>query len=414
MKQYENIFLLIIVILIFGVRSERLNLEEFLMNNNKNENTFGSESAPDPDDVIYKMKNFFDTYTENLKNSVKSVDKLYLPNNSTTDENAVYVSEFDPNSLKRLSQNIVEENNQMREKDLRNIREDKQIVEEKNIDMQTKNKILNSRTNIASSERNKLMNDYGEKNNRKNALESDVKSLKSKLDNLSSDSNSKITQIKMNIKKYDDVINNIPSILNEKVFEDELKIQNQLEKLGTEIFKSAFESDFYMNHNQTKIDFIIKADTLNKIFANGLNQIKTKNLNLENSIRNKTGIIDKIKKEIEEKYNIFEKMNNTISKLHLIQADYSKALRNADENLNLMKSKKRIILDNIEEKKKQRKIKKITIEKVLDDLEKELDKYNVDNLSVNKYRKDISSVNNRIRNLIVKENMIFKKNKIKI
>jgi hypothetical protein len=43
-----------------------------------------------------------------------------------------------------------------------------------------------------------------------------------------------------------------------------------------------------------------------------------------------------------------------------------------------------------------------------------MDKYNVEEINLNKYRKEITSLNNNLRNILTKENMIFKMNKIKI
>ena len=79
-----------------------------------------------------------------------------------------------------------------------------------------------------------------------------------------------------------------------------------------------------------------------------------------------------------------------------------------------MKLKKKIIMDNIEEKKKLKKIKKNIIEDVLNKLEKNLQRINKDRNPLIRYRKEISEINTRMKNLLMKENLIFRKNKIKI
>jgi len=89
-------------------------------------------------------------------------------------------------------------------------------------------------------------------------------------------------------------------------------------------------------------------------------------------------------------------------------------LRRIDDEITILKSKKKIIQDNITHKKHQKLNSKRDIENVLANLEKQMDKHNVEELSLNKYRTEITSINNNLRNILTKENMIFKKNKIKI
>ena len=89
-------------------------------------------------------------------------------------------------------------------------------------------------------------------------------------------------------------------------------------------------------------------------------------------------------------------------------------MRQVDEEVTILKSKKKIIQDNINHKKNQKISSKRNIENVLSNLEKQMDNYNVEEISLNKYRKEITSINNNLRNILTKENMIFKKNKIKI
>jgi hypothetical protein len=397
------IFTISIILISHYVKTSSSSFEEFLSSENVS-------NIVDPDDMIMKMKEFFDNYAVKLKNNMKRVDKILIP--GVNKPEPVYTSNFNLEDLSKKAQNFIEENNQIREKDLKVVRETKQNVEEKYIDLITKNKILNSRVNVGNSEQTKLMNDYNEKNNKKKTLESEIKQEKEKSNTLTNDNAEKLKTIKKNLIQYSDKIKNLQ--LNEKVFEDEIGIENKLENLKTKIFKTDFEMDFMKNQNNTKIDFIHKAKILDDIFSKRVSDLKNKINLVQSSIANKTEIITNLKNKIQEKFDTFENLNNTINNLKLIQTDYKNALRDLEEGLSFMKSKKKIILENISEKKKQRHIRKKTIENVLDNLEKELDKYNVDKISVNKYRKDITNLNSRLRNMLIKENMIFKKNKIKI
>jgi len=89
-------------------------------------------------------------------------------------------------------------------------------------------------------------------------------------------------------------------------------------------------------------------------------------------------------------------------------------LRQFDDEVTILKSKKKIIQENINHKKNQKIDSKRNIESVLSTLENQMDNYNLEEINLNKYRKEITSINKKLRNILAKENMIFKKNKIKI
>lgn len=89
-------------------------------------------------------------------------------------------------------------------------------------------------------------------------------------------------------------------------------------------------------------------------------------------------------------------------------------MRQIDDEVTILKSKKKIIQDNISLRNNQKIKSKRDIENVLSNLEKQMDNYNMEEINLNKYRKEITSINNNLRNILTKENMIFKKNKIKI
>jgi hypothetical protein len=397
----------IFLILSSGYKSVKFNLQEFARNALEAE----SENNIDSDDLIFQMKSFFDSYANKLKNSMKGVDKLIIPSNTSVPE-IVYSTSYDLDDFKKQTGNFLEDNIQMREKDLKNQRESKQNVEEKYIDLITKNKILKSRINIANSENNKMTNDFNEKINLKTSQETELKDFKEKSEKFIFDNYEKLQILKNFTRAYDDKIQKLK--FNETVFEDEMKIQNNLEKLKTEIFKSDFETQFILNLNSSKSDFIIKAIALDDLFKRKRDDIQVQILVAEANIKNKTDTIKNFKREIENKYLTFDNLNNTVGKLKNIQSDYKNALRELEETLSRLKSKKSIIEENIADKKKHANIRKRTIESILNNLEKKLENYNVDKINVNKYRKDITNINSRLRNMLNRENMIFMKNKIKI
>jgi hypothetical protein len=397
----------IFLILSSGYKSVKFNLQEFARNALEAE----SENNIDSDDLIFQMKSFFDSYANKLKNSMKGVDKLIIPSNTSAPE-IVYSTSYDLDDFKKQTGNFLDDNIQMREKDLKNQRESKQNVEEKYIDLITKNKILKSRINIANSENNKMTNDFNEKINLKTSQETELKDFKEKSEKFIFDNYEKLQILKNYTRAYDDKIQKLK--FNETVFEDEMKIQNNLEKLKTEIFKSDFETQFILNLNSSKSDFIIKARALDDLFKRKRDDIQVQISVAEANIKNKTDTIKNFKREIENKYLTFDNVNNTVGKLKNIQSDYKNALRELEETLSRLKSKKSIIEENIADKKKHANIRKRTIESILNNLEKKLENYNVDKINVNKYRKDITNINSRLRNMLNRENMIFMKNKIKI
>jgi hypothetical protein len=85
-----------------------------------------------------------------------------------------------------------------------------------------------------------------------------------------------------------------------------------------------------------------------------------------------------------------------------------------EDNISYIKSKKKIIKENIIEKKKERKVYKLTIEGKLKELDHKLKEYDIDTLTINNYKDQIGRINNRIKDLLTKENNIFNKNKLKI
>jgi hypothetical protein len=368
----------------------------------------GENSDLDSDDLILKMKSFFDTYASKLKNNMNGVDKLLVPGDKSL---AVYTKNYNLQEFSHQARDYLENFTDMRRKDLKLLRDSKQNSEERNIDLLTKNKILKSRLSIAENEKNKMQSDFNEKNNFRTIAESLVKTFKDKRDRLIIDNKEKLQSLKQSSREYDNTINKLD--LNQKIFEEELLVKNGLEQVSSEIFKKEFEKEFLKNLNTTQFEFIGRTTPLKDLFQKETQKLQDKNLIIQSNINNKTESIENFRKGLQSKYDVYSNLNETINKLHKIQDDYKEALRNSEETLNRMKSKKNIIEENITEKLKRRRMRKETVENVLNKLEKELDQYNVDKINVNKYRKDIQTINSRLRNILSRENMIFKKNKIK-
>ncbi len=367
-----------------------------------------SPDSSDSDDIMLKMKNFFDEYAKKVNEQTNVVDKLLLPS-----DRVEYIKNYNPNSIKILSNNYIEDLSAIRNRDLNLITDDKEKSEEKFIDLITKNKILNSRINSSSSDKTKLENDYNEKNSNKNAIKREIKVniIKSSESNLKSQSQN-LRGIKDNIKSYDNKIKSLN--LNEEIFEDEFKLLNNIEDIHSNTYKSIFEGEFLNNEKSNKINFINKAKELKFFLDEKLKFIRKKKDETKRCISVDEGNVEKLKEEVKNKYESYNELNETVGKLQNMENEYKKILGDVNDNVSVLKTKKAIINENITELKTQGEIRKKTIESVLNALEKQLDGYNVDKINVNKFRKDITNINRRISNLLGKENMLFKTNKIKI
>jgi Na+/phosphate symporter len=89
-------------------------------------------------------------------------------------------------------------------------------------------------------------------------------------------------------------------------------------------------------------------------------------------------------------------------------------LHELDESVNFMKSKKKILRENIVEKHKEKKLFKKTIDDNLKTLDNTLKKYDPDRIMLDNYKNEVKQIGNKIKSMIVKENNIFNKDKIKI
>lgn len=317
----QNVLFLLIFISYLFVHSYAFNLDSILnnMNMNQNELETDSDNMMDTDDLIFKMKSFFEQYANKLKNNIKVATKVILPSDNEKD-NPEYITNFDIEELKRRTQGVLDDINKIREKDLRNYRDEKQQVEEKNIDLMTRNKILNSRMNIADSEKNKLLSDFNDKNNNKNTIIHEIKSHSEKSEKLLDSSVERIKNTDQFMKKFDTAIHGLN--LYENIFEDQLNLENKLTDLKLKNYLADFEDKFYKDSNSTNLNFIQAGKGIESIFEEGLKKIRSQNILVENSIKNKTEVIKKIKNKIEGKYEKFNKLNITNSNLKSIQQKF--------------------------------------------------------------------------------------------
>ena len=88
MKGNKITILLFILNIILFKKTESFSLENILgIQNFSNEE---NNSETDSDDVILKLKVFFDKYANSLKNNLKTVDKLILPAKQGENVNNIY------------------------------------------------------------------------------------------------------------------------------------------------------------------------------------------------------------------------------------------------------------------------------------------------------------------------------------
>ena len=78
MKRNINVFLFIINLIIIN-QINSFSLESLLGLESQELNEEENNNDMDSDDVILKLKTFFDKYANSLKNKIKHVDKIILP-----------------------------------------------------------------------------------------------------------------------------------------------------------------------------------------------------------------------------------------------------------------------------------------------------------------------------------------------
>ena len=138
----------IIILLLYSISINITCLKSFNLNLDQ---SFDS----DPDEMIYKIKNFLDVYSKQLQNKrYKKVSKVYVPTTNKTHNSIQYIETLNLDEVKQDVESFIDFVKKIQEKDMKNKREEKQQLEEKNIDYSTKNKILTSRINLANNEVN--------------------------------------------------------------------------------------------------------------------------------------------------------------------------------------------------------------------------------------------------------------------
>ena len=130
-----------------------------------------------------------------------------------------------------------------------------------------------------------------------------------------------------NMKKLKDVLIKIYNVsenlnLDTNIFKKQEKVDVLKENLLENIYKSKKEGEFFSEHQLDKLSFIGDLNKLKKIFDENLKKIKIKNVNLKSSLKNKTEIIENIKAKISNRYDALENLNNTASKLKVMQQEY--------------------------------------------------------------------------------------------
>jgi len=376
---------------------------------------FGATNDVDSDDMIMQMRKFLDVYAERLKKNQnrKEAYKLLLPSGrGGGHESKVKFSEnFDLKSLKEEIESFLETLNKIREKQLKSMREEKQNVEEKNIDLSTKFKILSNRMNIFKNDFSKIKTDYNNKNHDKIYLISESKNLETKNTNNMDEISQKSKSLYQKLRKFDKEVNKFN--VTDSVLENDLENVDKLTKLQLQSYKIENDMDSLNSRIISDQKFNFYLENLNNLINKNLNITNAKNKKLQDSIINKQVKLENLKKDIKFKYETYESLNKTFARLEGVHNEYTDVLKNMEETLNSLKSKKRIILDNIEEKKKQNNIKGKTIKTVLGGYQSRLQKADLTKIKYDKDRDEISQIKNRIKQLIEKENLIFRKQKIK-
>jgi len=98
MKFFANIIILLLYSISINVNS----LKSFNFNE---EQSFDS----DPDEMIYKIKNFIDIYSKQLQNKhYKKVNKILLPITNVTNNPIQYVENFDLDGMKQDVENYLD------------------------------------------------------------------------------------------------------------------------------------------------------------------------------------------------------------------------------------------------------------------------------------------------------------------
>jgi hypothetical protein len=275
---------------------------------------FENEVNYDTEDIIFQIKGFFDQYVEGIKNKLKSVDKI-LYNNSTD-----YIEDFNLNDLLSSTKNFEDDLKNMLTTDLKDFRAVKQTLDEKSIDFETKIKILKHRFTRTQTELSKLTNEVNGRNNTKQIISNEIKSnlnemqlqlfksvelVRSLLNDLNKYEKS-IYLVKLDLRSF-----NYTYINNDK--------QDTLNSLKLKLHETNTEVAILTKTIQDKITFMNNTYHLEKLFVkNAMFDIKI----VEDSIKNKTESLKRLKANVDEKRLSFDNLNMTIRKLKSVQEEY--------------------------------------------------------------------------------------------
>jgi hypothetical protein len=157
--------------------------------------TFETESF-DTEDLVFQMKGLFDQYADNLRNKMKSVDKI-IQNNSTQ-----YVENFSIEDFLKSSKGLQEDLEVILEANLKDLRTDNQHLDEKVLDYETKVKILRSRFTRMQTELNRVSGELNAKNHTMLLITNDIMNDLSQVNNYLTNSQNMIKNIKAYVSQY--------------------------------------------------------------------------------------------------------------------------------------------------------------------------------------------------------------------
>jgi hypothetical protein len=155
-----------------------------------------------------------------------------------------------------------------------------------------------------------------------------------------------------------------------------LKLQHFKILKDIETMKSRYDSD-------KKLNFYL--ENLNNLIVKNQNMTNMKNKKMQESLISKQVKLENLRKTIKVKYDTYDNLNKTFSKLSNINKQYNEVLKTLEDSMKILKKRKRIILGNISERKKELRVKEKTINSVLEKYENQISKMN---LNLIKYELD--------------------------
>jgi len=287
--------------------------------------------------MILKIKKFLDVYAENIKKrqNIQEGVKVLVPTDKSSESNDLYVKNFDINHLKDELTDFLDEINKIRENQLKTLRKDKQKVEEKNIDFTTKYKILSNRLNIAKNDFSKINNDFNSKNRNKIYSISQTKNLQNKLKSNIEEINKKQRKLYDNLRKYSKGVDKIN--VTESGYDNDQKINDKTIKLKLNHFKLLKDIETLNSRFVSDKKFNFYLENLGKMIEKNLNITNIKNKKNQEILISKQIKLENLKKDIRSKYEQYDNLNKTFSKLTNINNEYNGVLKSLEDSVKLMK-----------------------------------------------------------------------------